>query len=182
MCIASVRPSFREPKKPITNVDCECRPRDWRTRWSRIENSLSHIPVTRNVFLIYINPIYPSQESFQLLWWFSGLRRMQWARSSYIRLNFLRRFWVGEVQLVCIVGHHLNDLFKRNVLLAWGSVRNREPKRDTQLYGTRQKIRQGTHNASAKSLFGCHNANLAAMNEPQSCPITICPSQSITCA
>lgn len=58
---------------------------------------------------------------------------MQWARSSYIRLDFLRRFWVGEVQLVCIVGHHLNDLFKRNVLLAWGSVRNREPKRDIQL-------------------------------------------------
>jgi hypothetical protein len=30
-----------------------------------------------------------------------------------------------------------------------------------------------THNPSANSLSGCHNANLPAMNEPQSCPITI---------
>jgi hypothetical protein len=44
-------------QKSITNVDCECRPRDWRPRWSRIENSLSHIPITRNIFLMFINPI-----------------------------------------------------------------------------------------------------------------------------
>jgi hypothetical protein len=44
----------------------------------------------------------------------------------YICLDFLGRLWVGEVQLVCIVGYHLNDRFERNVLLMRGMIRNRE--------------------------------------------------------
>lgn len=32
----------------------------------------------------------------------------------------------------------------------------------------------GTHSPNANSLSGCHNANRAAIYEPQSCPITIC--------
>ena len=42
------------------------------------------------------------------------------------------------------------------------------------------KARQGTHSPSANSLSGCHNANRAAINEPQSCPITICSSRQIS--